>query len=396
MRFKASLAGFQSALQKVLPALPRKSTLPVLEHLYFSLQDDFLQVIATDQDITIQTKLQVESQVGGAILIPGRRLVEIIKAIGTVGTMELFTNEDNFEVTIETQNPIGSYTLKGLEHTEYLRIPELLESAKPNVDENGKLIKDGKKLAVAFESDELQAMASNTVYAVSTDEFRPAMNGVLFQFRGTSMNVVATDSFRLVKYTVDKESGEIPEDLDIIVPARTVDVLKRIDSYAIMSFIEARGKKTHVRFDLGDSVFISRLINETFPPYETVIPVDFSFNLDFSQKDLLAAINRVSIMTSTISHQIRVHIENDTFSLTGQDESNGAHGIETLNCDYNGENFELAFNSKFLKDALENMSDLGEEGKVTLKFTEINRPVIMIPKNGNDKLLVLIMPVRVK
>jgi DNA polymerase-3 subunit beta len=199
-----------------------------------------------------------------------------------------------------------------------------------------------------------------------------------------------------VKYKVNKPDGAVPEDLDIIIPARTVDVLKKIDSYTIVSFIEARGKKTHIRFDMGDSVFISRLINETFPPYETVIPTDFSFNLEFNHKDLLATINRVSIMTSMLSHQIRVHIENDTFSLTGQDESNGAHGIETLNCDYNGENFELAFNSKFLKEALENMSETGDEGKVILKFTEVNRPVIMIPKNDKDNLLILIMPVRVK
>ena len=388
MRFKASLADFQSALQKVLPALPRKSTLPVLEHLYFSLQDDILQIVAIDQDITIQTKLKVEPEVGGAILIPGRRLIEIIKAIGSVGLLELHSDDDNFEVTIETQNPVGSYTLKGLEHTEYLRIPELIESAKPKVDENGKLIKEANKIAIAFEPVEIQHLASNTVYAVSTDEFRPAMNGVLFQFRGTFLNAVATDSFRLVKTYISKAQSEFPEDLDLIIPARTVDVLKRVDNYMIMSFIEARGKKTHVRIDMGDTVFISRLINETFPPYETVIPTDFAFKLEFS--------HRVSIMTSTVSHQIRVHIENDTFSLTGQDESNGAHGIETINCEYNGENFELAFNSRFLKDALENMGNIGDDGKVIVKFTEQNRPVIIVPKNDKDDLLVLIMPVRFK
>jgi DNA polymerase-3 subunit beta len=164
----------------------------------------------------------------------------------------------------------------------------------------------------------------------------------------------------------------------------------------IMSFIEARGKKTHVRIDMGETVFISRLINETFPPYETVIPNDFTFKLEFSHNELLAAVNRVSIMTSTVSHQIRVHIENDTFSLTGQDESNGAHGIETINCEYNGDNFELAFNSRFLKDALENMGNIGDDGKVVVKFTEQNRPVIIVPKNDKDDLLVLIMPVRFK
>jgi DNA polymerase III subunit beta len=396
MKFKSSLMDFHSGLQKVLPALPRKSTLPVLEHLHFSLKDNVLQILATDQDITIQTTIIVEGEVGGAILIPGRRLVDIIKALGTVGNLELSVNEDNYEITIVTQSPVGSYTLKGLSHGEYLRIPELIESAKPKVDSEGKLIISDTMTAAFLTKDEIHKLSSKTVYAVSTDEFRPAMNGVLFQFRGNSITAVATDSFRLAKTVLRNEENIFPKELDVLMPARAMEVLKKVDNNLIMSFIESRGKRTHARFDIGETVFINRLIDENFPPYESVIPLSFEFRILMNQSDMLSAVNRVSILTSEISHQMRVHIENNTITLTGADEETGAHAIETLNCDFDGPHFEVAFNSKYLKEALENLAGETENNLIEIKFNEVNRPVIMKPNVESDDILMLIMPVRYK
>ncbi|MFC2130006.1 DNA polymerase III subunit beta [Bacteroidota bacterium] len=396
MKFKVALSTFQIGLQKVVPALPRKSTLPVLEHIHFSLNDDVLQIIATDQDITIQTTVNVEGEMGGEILVPGRRLIEMVKALGTEGALDFSTNDDNYEITIQTKNPVGRYSMKGLSHTEFLRIPELVESAKPNVDENGVLIKGENKLAAFFKQEDITKIATKTVYAVSTDEFRPAMNGVFFQFRENYLNAVATDSFRLVKAVLKHEQTEYPKDLDIIMPARAMEVLKKVDGDLIMSFIDSRGKKTHARFDFGDSVFISRLIDENFPPYESVIPEDSEFKVLLNQSELLAAVNRVSILTSEISHQIRVHLENNTFTVLGEDEETGAHAVETLNCDYTGNHFEIAFNSRYLKDAVENLGGETKDDLIEIRFTEQNRPVILKPNIESEDLLMLIMPVRLR
>ena len=393
MKFRASLLAFQTGLQKVLPALPRKSTLPVLEHLYFALKANDLKIIATDQEITIQTKVAVEGELDGEVLVPGRRLIEIIKALGSQGMLDFNTDEDNFEITVKTQNPVGSYTLMGLSHLEYLRIPELIESGKAKSD---KTKTEESKSGIAFKKEEIVRLANKTAYAVSTDEFRPAMNGVLFQFRENHLNTVATDSFRLSKTCLRKEEPIYPKDLDIIVPARGVEVLKKVDGDIAMSFVETRGKKTHARFDFNDSIFITRLINENFPPYESVIPETFNFKITLSQSDFFSAVNRVSILTSEIVSQVKLHLENNTLTIYGSDEETGAHGIETLNCDYAGDHYETAFNSRYLKDAVEHLGGETEDNNLEIRFHDVGRPVIIKPTVESDDLIALIMPVRVK
>lgn len=386
MKFRASLQAIQAGFQKVLPALPRKSTLPVLEHLHFALKGNDLKIIATDQEITIQTKVAVEGELDGEILVPGRRIIEIIKALGSTGMLDFSSDEDNFEITLKTQNPIGSYSMMGLSHVEYLRIPELIESGKNKTEKSG----------IPFKKDEIVRLATKTAYAVSTDEFRPAMNGVLFQFRENFVNAVSTDSFRLSKVCLKQDSVIYPNDLDVIIPARAVDVLKKVDGDIVMSFVETKGKKTHARFDFNESIFITRLINENFPPYESVIPETFNFKIKLNQSDFLSAVNRVSILTSEIVSQVKLHLENNTLTIFGSDEETGAHGIETLNCDYIGEHYETAFNSRYLKDALEHLGGETEENIIELKFYEVGRPVIIKPNVENDDLIALIMPVRVK
>ncbi len=396
MKFKSSLEIIANALQKVIPALPRKSTLPILEHFYMSLKSDKLQIVATDQEITIQTNTDVEGELDGEILVPGRKFYDIVKALGANGDIEFSVNQDNYEITLKSKNPVGRYTLKGIDPDEYLKIPELLESSKPKLDDNGKPIKDSYNQSVLFTSEQMHYLTTKTSYAVSIDGFRPAMNGVLFQFRANFVNSVATDSYRLAKATIRNEEAIYPEDLDIIVPIRAIEVLKKIDTDMIMSFIESSSKRTHVRVDYDNTVFISKLIVENFPPYETVIPDSFIFELEFNQSELLSAINRVSLMTSEVFQHININIENDTFTLMTQDEDTGANAMETINCKYNDEQYELSFNAKYIKEAIEHLSNITDENLILMRFNESNRPITVKPKVDNDDLLMLIMPIRTK
>ncbi len=394
MKFKVKLSDFQKAIQKVLPALPRKSTVSVLEHFYFSLSGDTLEIIANDQEITILTKTQVEGLTDGSILVPGRRLSEIVKALGNQGELEFSSNDDNYEINMQTTTPYGIYSLRGLNHTEFLDIPELVESAKPKIDDDGNIISSTDNIALKLKKDAIVRLATKSSFAVSTDEFRPAMNGVLFEFRGDYISAVSTDSFRLVKCIIRSENSEFPKDLDVILSSRTLEILKKINEDIIVSFIEARGNKTHIRIDLGDTIFIAKLINEMFPPYETVIPTDHTFRVSFNQKEIYDAVSRVAILTSEFSYQIKFFFENDKLTLSGQDIEAGAHGNETLNCEYQGEDFEISFNSKYLKEAIEHLEGETENNMIIMSFSEARRPVIFKSFVDNDDLIMLIMPVK--
>ncbi len=392
MKFSVALAELQKGLQKTLPAIPPKSTLPVLEHLHFSLKDNVLKMIATDQDITILTKIDVIGFEDGDILVPARKFNEIVKALGTEGEIEFVSDPENFEINLKTAK--GYYEMKGLSHTEYLDLPELFKQENNLNPEEGE-VSESSSYATIARSD-LQSMANKTVFAVSSDEFRPAMTGVLFQFKEDAINAVATDSYRLVKAVVNPVNTTFSADFEVIIPAKSVEMLKKIDDDAVFSLIESNEKITHVRFEIGNSVMITRIIEEKFPPYESVIPQNNNLMAIVDKKELLSAIRRVSIFTNTHSKQIRLKLTESTIEIMGEDEDSGNNASETIACDFQGEALEFGFNYKYLEDALNHTENIdSNNNQVLLTFSEPTKPALVKPTPDEDKLLMLIMPVRI-
>ncbi len=389
MKFTVALQDFQELLNKTLPAIPPKSTLPILEHLHFSLEQGVLRVIATDQDITIMTSLQVETEEEGAILVPGRRSSEIIRALGNKGALLFSSNPDTFEIKMTTSN--GQYAMKGLNPDEYLDIPELFNPGTPDYQQG---LDAETESAILIKADDMSLLAGKTSFAVSKDEFRPAMTGVLFQFRSDRIYAAATDSYRLSRVIVENPDAVYPAELDLIFPARAVDLLKKVDDDVTMSLIESHDKITHTRFETGNSVIVTRIIDERFPPYENVIPQDDKFAAIVDKNELINSIRRVSIFANEISKQIRIKFVENQILITGRDEEIGTDGDEQIPCEYLGEPTEIGFNHKFLEEAL-GYVDPNQEGLIRLSFSEPQKPVIVKAGESEEKLLMLIMPVRI-
>ena len=131
MKFQANISDFQKALVKVLPAMPRKSTLPILEHFMFTLNGNDLQIVATDQELIISTNLQVQGEEDGSILIPGKRITDIFRALADNGTFRFVSDPDNFEVIVLTL--LGNYKMKGIDSDEYLDLPVLFKIGRAHV-----------------------------------------------------------------------------------------------------------------------------------------------------------------------------------------------------------------------------------------------------------------------
>jgi DNA polymerase III subunit beta len=391
MKFTVSLSEFSKVLNKVLPAIPRKSTLPVLEHLNFSLTGDDLQIVATDQDIIIKAIIIVEGSDDGGVLIPARRLSEIVKALDNIGSITFESSHTNYDIKISTI--AGNYDMKGLDPDEYLQLPELFESEKPDMDS---ITANPEQNIAYFNNQDILKLTNKTIFAVSTDEFRAAMTGVLFQFRTDYVNAVSTDSFRLVKVMIEAIEQPFPEDFDVIIPARAVDILRKVETDVIMSSIDNYGKITHLRFDMDNLVFICRVIDERFPPYETVIPQNNNLIVETSRKDFLSAIKRVAIFTSAISHQIRMEITANQLIMRGEDEESGSKGIETLKCDFNGENMVMGFNFKYLEEAIANLDHSeGPDDSLFIFVSEQTKPVLVSTNRDEKSVLMLLMPVRI-
>lgn len=384
MNFTVNLNELQEAVNKTLPAIPPKSTLPVLEHLKFELSNNKLEIVSTDQEITIKTEVQVEDATDGKILVPGRKLNDILKALGKTEKILFKTDESNYEIDIETS--FGTYKMKGLSNNEYIELPELFEA---NSDIENKPVEE---VATIPQADVIR-LADKTAFAVSNDDFRPAMTGVLFQFRNTYLNAVSTDSYRLVKATYNTEPGQLPDELDIIMPSRTMDLLKKADSDVEFSFIKNNEKVTHIRFKIGKTVYISRIIDERFPPYESVIPTNNSITLTVNKSQLQSAIKRVAIFANDITKQLKVNISGSEMKLTAQDVDSGTKADENISCTLEGNDVEIGFNYKFLDEAIGHLNS-NDDDEVVFTLSESNKPALIMPERDSKDLLMLIMPVR--
>ncbi|MBS3999918.1 MAG: DNA polymerase III subunit beta [Desulfobulbaceae bacterium] len=395
MKFRASLIEFQQALAKTLPAIPRKATIPILEHLYFSIEDNTLSIIGTDQNITIMTSIKVDAEDEGKVLVPAKMLDDLVKTLGHSGDLEFITDTNNYEIKLLVER--GKYNMKGLNPIEYLDLPELFESKKPDFEaaKQEGTIESGISTAF-FIKEDIVRLAEKTLIAVSDDEYRPAMTGILLQFRENYVNAVSTDSYRLVKATVHADKVSFPQNFDVILPAKSMELLVKTDSDLVMSFIESFGKVTHARFDAGNTIFITRVINEKFPPYESVIPQNNAILLTVDRKQVLLAIKSVSLFANNITKQIKLHAVNNTLTLHAEDEETGKSGKRELPCDLNYESFEIGFNFKYLEEAFNNVDENEtEDNLVIMSFSEPNKPALIRPKSEKEELLMLVMPVRI-
>jgi len=372
MKFTVALTDLQKALQKVLPAIPVKSTMPVLEHLLAELSGSELTFTATDQEISISLTTVVVGERDGALLIPARQFNDLVKELGSSGSVEVTANERNQTVSLRT--PTGSYEMKALDADEFPSIPPFPEA----------------QLATLRKEDVMR-MANKTVFAVSTEEYRPSMTGVFFQFRSDSVTAVATDGFRLSRVIVGAGDETFPDGLEAIVPSRSVELLRRVESDVTMEI-----SRTHARFSIGSLTITTRIIDEKYPPYQNVIPADNDKTLIVHQREVLSAIKRVSLFANTNTKHVRFRIEPSSMSVHSEDEDSGSKGTENIPCEFSASDYEVGFNYRYLEEAIKNITtDDDPDLNVKMTFSSPVRAVLITPAAGDDSLLMLVMPVKI-
>lgn len=372
MKFTVALPDLQKALQKVLPAIPAKSTIPVLEHLLAELRGSELTFTATDQEITISLTTVVVGELDGALLIPARQFNDLIKELGSSGSVEITANERNQTISLRT--PTGSYEMKSLDADEFPTIPPFPEAKQ-----------------ATLRKEDVMRMANKTVFAVSTEEYRPSMTGVFFQFRSDSVTAVATDGFRLSRVIVGAGDASFPDGLEAIIPSRSVDLLRRVESDVSMEI-----SRTHARFSIGSLTITTRIIDEKYPPYQNVIPADNDKTLIVHQREVLSAIKRVSLFANTNTKHVRFRIEPSSMSVHSEDEDSGSKGTENIPCEFSTSDFEVGFNYRYLEEAIKNISSEDDPDlNVKMTFSSPVRAVLITPAAGDDSLLMLVMPVKI-
>lgn len=229
---------------------------------------------------------------------------------------------------------------------------------------------------------------SKTIFAVSNDELRPAMSGVLVQLGDKAITFVSTDAHKLVRYRRSDIGVEKPASL--ILPKKALSLLKSsLPSEDINVSIEYNS--TNAFFSFGNINLICRLIDERYPDYEAVIPQVNPNKLTVDRLLFLNTLRRVVIFANKTTHQVRLKISGSELNISAEDLdfSNEAH--ERLGCQFEGEDMEIGFNAKFLVEMLNNLAS--EE--VVIEMSTANRAGLLIPAvaEENEDILMLVMPV---
>jgi DNA polymerase-3 subunit beta len=377
-------------IQAVLDIVPSKSALPVLSNILVDATPDGIQLSATDLDISIICGVNGEVEEPGSTTVPARKFSEIMRELPDES---IRLEASDGRVSIERQNDLqGRYALMSVPAEDFPELPGEIEGPEMNFGDDGGL--DGNLI---------NQMVAKTVFAVSRDETRPVLNGVLWQVREGRTTMVATDGHRLVKFSKSLAGPEGNQVVaEAIVPPRALNHLVKLISGG-STLEQVRFGQNHLVFTLTDAgdfdgegsqpiQLYTRLIEGPYVDYEQVIPSGNAKRLYVSNSVLAPAVRRVSILASSQTHQVKIELGENQVMLSANSQEIGGEAQEAIEAQYSDESMAIGYNSGYLGDVLRRIDSDDVVFELDSAVTAgIIRPVDQV--EGEDYLC-LLMPLR--
>lgn len=362
MKVLISRDNLLKGIQTVYPAVPSRSTLPILAHLLIEAKKDTLQITATDLEFGISTQVPAEVAEEGAIAVPAKRIYDLVKELPGEG-LHLGAKK-NQQMTLECGKRL--FRILGLAKEEFPHLPSA----------------SGGEMVV-IDQGVLQSMLTLTAFSVSRDESRYVLTGTLFVTKNDWLRLVSTDGRRMAMVEREvKINGHVEQQK--IVPEKVLLELTRLLGEG--PTVKIAIKENQIAFDLGNTLLISRLIEGKFPNYEQVIPPQSPNKLAISREEFLMAARRISLWSTQDSPSIRLDLRPSQLLLSKQTPDVGeAH--EELPAQYDGPEFSIGFNPTYLIDVLKVLPD----GQVEFELPGPDRPGVIRTK---DHYLYVVLPMQ--
>ena len=353
-------------VQTVSRAIAGRSAWPILNNILVRTEEGHLRLTAFDLELGMECTVPATIQEEGALTVPAKLISEVI---GTLPDSEIQISEDEQNV-VNIKCDKSDYTVLGLPAEEFRRLPDIPE------DQSFQLAQPA-----------LKEMIRQTIFAVSPDDSRAMLTGVLLVLNGNEIKFVATDTHRLAlrSSTVDNAAGEA----SCIVTRRALDELSRLLSDEDENPVKISITDSQIKFIVNGVVIVSRLIEGQFPNYDRVIPAEHQKTLTIPTDELLSKVRRASIVARENANRIVLTTENDRLILTAQSGDIGK-AYEELEIVKEGEDIEIAFNAKYLLDFLNVVPSDG----IRVELTGNLNPGLMKPVDGEDYIYVL-MPMQI-
>ncbi|AYW47691.1 DNA polymerase III subunit beta [Tetragenococcus osmophilus] len=374
MKVTLNRTSFTQQLQTVQRAISAKTTMPILTGVKIDLSNKGLTLTGSNADISIESflsagdeKAQMNVESTGSIVLQARFFSEIIRRLPESHvTLEVLDNNQ-----VEITSGKANFLVNGLDAESYPHLPVVDSQQK-----------------IQLPVDMLNKIINETVFAVSQHESRPILTGVHFTLKDHRLVAVATDSHRLSQRIIPLESDK--EQFDIVIPGKSLTELSRSltdeEDTVQISIME-----NQVLFETKTMKFYSRLLEGKYPDTDRLIPDSFNTEIEFNVSDLLAAIERASLLSHESRNNIvRLQISDDSVVLHGNSPEVGKVEEDLKYEKVSGEPLEISFNPDYMKDALRAFG----ETSIRICFISAVRPFTLEPTEGQGAFLQLITPVR--
>lgn len=347
----------------VQKAITGKSTVHILEGIYINATSEGLTLIGSDMDVSIETKVDADVLEIGSIVIDAKIFGEIIRKLPN-STIKIETIENQLiKITCE----------KSVFDVVYMNSNEF--PALPNINED---------LKISVNQNILKNMIKGTSFAIAQDETRPILQGILFEVKNKNLNLVALDGYRLA---VRSEFLDSDINIEVVIPGKTLNevskILEDVDNMVDITFTN-----NHILFNLEKTKIISRLLEGKYINYNSLLPQEHKLLVTVNRQELQNSIERASLMAKDgNTNLIKLEIQQDNLVITSNSQLGKVR--EDISMKLQGNQIQIAFNSRYLLDVLKNM----EEDEVVLKMTSGVSPCV-IEEQNNENAKYLVLPVR--
>ena len=367
MKFSCEKALLQAAISTTSRAVSPKSSIPALEGILLEAGSD-LRLTGDNLETGIRTIVPADIREEGTLVLGARLFGEIIRKLpDDIVTFQA----ENYMVNIKCG--MSEFNILGTDPEEF---PEL-----PTVEYQNSLILPQSKL---------KAMISQTLFAVSDNESRPIHTGSLFEVDGNGLTIVSVDGYRLAlrHEAIDKKEGA--ETFSFVVPGAALSEVEKICSDVDEPASVTQGAR-HVMFKVGDTMLVSRRLEGEFLAYRQAIPRNNTIHVEGDTRALLSSIDRVSLIISDkLKSPLRCVFDSNLLKISTKTAIGDAYDECPLSGDGGG--LEIGFNNKYLMDALK----AAPADKVRLELTTGVSPCVILPTEGEENFLYMVLPVRLK
>ncbi len=348
MKFKVQKSNLVNAIQTVQNVITSKSALPILSNILIETQSNVLRLTATDLDIGITCAIPVDIQEQGAITVPAKRFSDIIKEF-PLDVISITTKKNN-QVNIDSD--MCQFKIMGLAKEDFPRLPEFKD-----------------KKVIKIDQGVFKQILLLTSFAVSLDETRYVLNGILLKITKGILTLVSTDGKRLAiaerKLTVDADL-----EISIIVPIKTIHELNRnLKDEGELSFVVGNNQAL---FDLGEVAIVSRLIEGEFPDYKQVIPAPSDNKMKVDRNQFLLAVKRAALLATQDYQAVKLEVFKNKLVISKSTPDVGEFH-EELAVEYQGKELVIGFNPIYLMDILKHLN----EDMVHLELTDGEKPGVI-------------------